>query len=265
MSLKDGPWFAGAGDNGNASGNNTVETGSNGRRVGTIEPASYLAARWRRSSANCELRYLDKRRLVFTTQYRPKKLTMSVLGLNVKIHARRSAMVTTMTTTTTTTTTEAGGGGGGGDGRERELSGQRDPWGAECKSRRRFTELSIFESVSGRVINLHGMVSRPNDSHWNDDVSTQHDCPLPQPASPMVSFRSSARDCVRQACSKQASRSDNHSQTYQRATDALPRNQRAKLTYRPTDKSSLKTTVSLPFLTQAKLDRAEAIRRNGRR
>lgn len=112
------------------------------------------------------------------------------------------------------------------------------------------------------------MVSRPNDSHWNDDVSTQHDCPLPQPASPMVGFRSSARDCVRQAWhsrSEQASRSDNHSQTYQRATDALPRNQRAKLTYRPTDKSSLKTTVSLPFLTQAKLDRTEAIRRNDRR
>lgn len=34
------------------TGNNTVETGSNGRRVDTIEPASYLAARWRRSSAN---------------------------------------------------------------------------------------------------------------------------------------------------------------------------------------------------------------------
>lgn len=43
-----------AGDNGGQqrTGNNTVETGSNGRRVDAIEPASYLAARWRRSSAN---------------------------------------------------------------------------------------------------------------------------------------------------------------------------------------------------------------------
>lgn len=116
------------------------------------------------------------------------------------------------------------------------------------------------------MINLHEMVSRSNDSHWNDDVSTQRDCPLPQPASPVVGFRC-ARDCVRlaQRLGAQASRSDNHSQTYQRTTDALPRNQRAKLTYRPTDKSSLKTTVSLPFLMQAKLDRTVTIRRNDRR
>src|SRR5580765_7592113 len=51
MSLKDGTRFAGAGDNGGErTGNDTVETGSNGRV--TIELASYLTARWRRSSAN---------------------------------------------------------------------------------------------------------------------------------------------------------------------------------------------------------------------
>lgn len=41
------------GDNGRQCiGNNTVETGNNGQLSRTIELASYLTARWRRSSAN---------------------------------------------------------------------------------------------------------------------------------------------------------------------------------------------------------------------
>lgn len=94
-----------------------------------------------------------------------------------------------------------------------------------------------------------------NDSHWNDDAAR-----LP--------FATACRwiFVALETVQRQTWSGQRRFPIWQSfATDALPRNQRAKLTYRPTDKSSLKATVSSSFLARAKVDRVETVRRNDKR